>query len=161
MSLPTISHFRSWEFEPRVFLDSMWLLDIYRSRGCRTWTVRGNWGRCRFRSRRHCQDTFEVGTPETKSGSSWNNVARMISYLLYIFNNNNNNNNNVLHIAFCFATSVLFLFFLHYCNLFFCFNICYCPIKVFTLKYINLTKHMAKGSGYKFVNLVTALPLYK
>jgi len=30
---------------------------------------------------------------------------------------------------------------------------------VFTLKYINLTKYMAKGSGYKFVNLVTALPL--
>ena len=33
--------------------------------------------------------------------------------------------------------------------------------KVFTLKYINLTKYMTKGSGYKFVNLVTALPLYK
>jgi len=28
----------------------------------------------------------------------------------------------------------------------------------FTLKYINLTKYMAMGSGYKFVNLVTALP---
>jgi len=29
----------------------------------------------------------------------------------------------------------------------------------FTLKYIILTEYMAKGSGYKFVNLVTALSL--
>jgi len=37
------------------------------------------------------------------------------------------------------------------------FYIFYCHIYIFTLKYINLTKYMAKGSGYKFVNLVTGL----
>jgi len=31
---------------------------------------------------------------------------------------------------------------------------------MFTLKYIDLTKYMTMGSGYKFVNLVTALSLY-
>jgi len=31
---------------------------------------------------------------------------------------------------------------------------------MFTLKYIIQTENMARGSGYEYVNLVTALPVH-